>query len=217
MKTAYIHGQVYTGTLPLKQAFLVEDGTFLWVGGEEEARLLEAEERVDLGGAFVCAGFNDSHMHLYGVGTNIMSVQMLGSKSPEDVIERGRKFIEANNVPEGTYVTGRGWNQDYFSDAKRMPNRWDLDQVSTTCPVVAVRACENVDIVLVIDEFVFQSADCLHFREMFVLLGHSVLSWCVKFNCSVSVFVFGNHFFASVKFHTLIIKDKLFFVKFLQG
>lgn len=36
---------------------------------------------------------------------------------------------------------GRGWNQDYFSDADRMPSRWDLDQVSTEVPICAVRAC----------------------------------------------------------------------------
>ena len=36
---------------------------------------------------------------------------------------------------------GRGWNQDYFSDESRMPDRRDLDQVSLEVPVCAVRAC----------------------------------------------------------------------------
>ena len=36
---------------------------------------------------------------------------------------------------------GRGWNQDYFTDVKRMPNRYDLDEVSKEYPVCAVRAC----------------------------------------------------------------------------
>ena len=27
-------------------------------------------------------------------------------------------------------MRGRGWNQDYFTDVKRMPNRFDLDEVS---------------------------------------------------------------------------------------
>ena len=36
---------------------------------------------------------------------------------------------------------GRGWNQDYFEDVKRMPNRWDLDEVSTERPICIVRCC----------------------------------------------------------------------------
>ena len=38
-------------------------------------------------------------------------------------------------------LMGRGWNQDYFTDADRMPDRHDLDQVSEDVPVCAVRAC----------------------------------------------------------------------------
>ncbi len=36
MKTVYYNGRVYTGTLPLCQAFAVEDGRFLQVGSDAE-------------------------------------------------------------------------------------------------------------------------------------------------------------------------------------
>ena len=36
MKTAYFNGAVYTGTLPLQQAFLVEDGIFTQTGTDAE-------------------------------------------------------------------------------------------------------------------------------------------------------------------------------------
>ena len=63
MRTIYYGGKVYTGTLPLVEAFAVEDGRFLFAGTNEEAMALAGEggERVDLEGRFVCAGFNDSH------------------------------------------------------------------------------------------------------------------------------------------------------------
>ena len=64
MKTAYIHGQVYTGTLPLKQAFLVENGKFLAVGSDEDILAIKPDQTTDLNNQFVCAGFHDSHMHL---------------------------------------------------------------------------------------------------------------------------------------------------------
>ena len=33
MKTAYIHGCVYTGQLPLQQAFIEENGKFIKISG----------------------------------------------------------------------------------------------------------------------------------------------------------------------------------------
>ena len=66
MKTIYFNGRVYTGTLPLVQAFAVEGDKFLFAGSDAEALALMSgeDEKVDLGGKFGCAGFNDSHMHL---------------------------------------------------------------------------------------------------------------------------------------------------------
>ena len=66
MKTIYKNGAVYTGKLPLVEAFAVEDGKFVFAGSSAEADALAAagDKVVDLGGKFVCSGFNDSHMHL---------------------------------------------------------------------------------------------------------------------------------------------------------
>ena len=68
MKTVYYNAQVYTGQLPLQQAFAVREGRFVFVGSDAEAAEMPADERIDLQGAFVCAGFNDSHMHLLNFG-----------------------------------------------------------------------------------------------------------------------------------------------------
>ena len=70
MKTIYYNGRVYTGQLPLQQAFAVEGNLFLQVGDTEQLLGLAGEDdvRVDLGDHFVCAGFNDSHMHLLKYG-----------------------------------------------------------------------------------------------------------------------------------------------------
>ena len=59
MKTAYYNAQVYTGELPLRQAFVVENGLFLRTGSNEEmlAMLSDGDRREDLRGGFVCPGF----------------------------------------------------------------------------------------------------------------------------------------------------------------
>ena len=61
MKTIYYNGQVYTGE-GMKEAFVVEDGKFVFVGSNEEA-LKYSGEKINLHGKFICSGFNDSHMH----------------------------------------------------------------------------------------------------------------------------------------------------------
>ena len=52
----------------------------------------------------------------------------------------GRNLAEGKGL-RGGWLLGRGWNQDYFADEKRMPTRHDLDKVSTEIPICAVRAC----------------------------------------------------------------------------
>ena len=137
MKTIYCGGAVYTGKLPLAEAFVVEDGRFLFAGSNEEALKFRGN-RVDLEGKFVCAGFNDSHMHLlnYGQALNVAPLYA-HTGSLADLIA----CLKAQKPSRGGWIIGRGWNQDFFSDADRMPNRWDLDQVSMEYPVLAGRAC----------------------------------------------------------------------------
>lgn len=138
MKTAYINGLVYTGQLPFTQAFLVEDGRFSAVGSNEEILAQNADEIVDLEGKFVCAGFNDSHMHLLNLGQALSVAPLhLYTGSLQEMI-----LCLRNMQPgRGGWILGRGWNQDFFTDVSRMPNRWDLDLVSTEFPVCAIRAC----------------------------------------------------------------------------
>ena len=144
MKTAYINARVYTGTLPLVSAFTVENGLFGLVGGNEEilASLSAADERVDLGGRFVCAGFNDSHMHLLGFGSTLRGARLEGhTDSLAGMIAYLKEYLKENPPREGQWLLGRGWNQDYFADGKKMPSRHDLDAVSRDVPMMLTRAC----------------------------------------------------------------------------
>jgi len=138
MKTIYYNGQVYTGRLPLAEAFGVEDGRFFFAGTDAEAELLDADNRVNLEDAFVCSGFNDSHMHLLNYGQSLTIAPLAKhTQSVEDLIH----CLAQAKPGQGGWILGRGWNQDLFPGEKRMPNRWDLDKVSTEFPVCAVRAC----------------------------------------------------------------------------
>ena len=140
MGTIYYNGKVYTGTLPLQEAFIVDDDQFIFTGSSQDALNQQkgSDQTVDLGGAFVCAGFNDSHMHLLGYGQTLSNARLeQHTESLADVLQCLKEFAQQRSG----WIVGRGWNQDYFTDERRMLNRWDLDSVSTEFPVCAVRAC----------------------------------------------------------------------------
>lgn len=141
MKTIYYNGAVYTGEEVLQEAFVVEDGTFGYVGDSETAKSYaeDGDTCMDLEGKFVCPGFNDSHMHVLGFGKLLQNIQL--AKHTESLAGMLAYLKEAAVAVESEWIVGRGWNQDYFTDVTRMPNRYDLDQVSTERPVCIVRCC----------------------------------------------------------------------------
>ena len=138
MKIFY-NAVVYTGD-GFADAFAVEDGKFVFVGNRADA---PKGELIDLEGAFVCAGFNDSHMHLLNYDQALrMAPLARHTGSLADLLDCLR-----STRPDRGWILGRGWNQDYFSDVRRMPSRKDLDQVSREWPVCAVRACGHALVV----------------------------------------------------------------------
>lgn len=150
MRTAYINGKVYTGE-GFSEAFVTENGRFVKVGTTAEIAAEAAEEMVDLKGTFVCPGFIDSHMHVLSFGNALNCAPLhLHTESLEDLLAAMKAHYEKSGFDKGAqeeksksqrWLIGRGWNQDYFTDVHRMPNRYDLDQVSKDVPIAVVRCC----------------------------------------------------------------------------
>jgi predicted amidohydrolase YtcJ len=55
-------------------------------------------------------------------------------------------FREEHDI-NGSWLKGRGWNQDYFSDFSRMPTRYDIDRIVDDIPVMLTRACGHCCVV----------------------------------------------------------------------
>ena len=146
MKTTYINGNVYTGD-GWTDSFAVEDGRFSQVGTGTDIGGTEGAV-VDLEGKFVCAGFNDSHMHLVNLGNKLSNADLTEhTSSMREMLDYLKEYIRENHPPKGTWIRGRGFNHDYFQDEKRFPNRFDLDQVSVEYPICLVRACGHICVV----------------------------------------------------------------------
>ena len=143
MKTVFYNGRIFTGELPLLEAFSVEVGVFGEVGSNEE--LLSSAsgcELIDLKGRFVCPGFNDSHMHLLNFGQVLSAAPLYKhTGSLAAVIGCLKEKLCSDPPAPGGWLTGRGWNQDCSTDTDRMPDRFDLDVISNEIPIVITRAC----------------------------------------------------------------------------
>ena len=145
MKTIFLNGRVYTGVSDkLAEAFAVEDGRFARVGTDAALSAWAApdDEIVDLGGRFVCAGFIDSHMHLLNYGQALLTAPLNEhTGSLREMLDALKDFLRAHPPSAGQWLIGRGWNQDYFSDVRRMPDRRDLDGISRELPIMITRCC----------------------------------------------------------------------------
>ena len=137
---------VYTAAdaVPVAEAFAVEDGRIAAVG--VEADVLGAYPdwpRVDLGGQTVVPGLIDAHAHLMGLGQALLQADLVGTASVADVVERLRAF--AADLPDGAWVTGRGWDQNDWGGDGAFPTRADLDAAFPDRPVWLSRVDGHAD------------------------------------------------------------------------
>ena len=146
-KKVFYNCRVYTGELPLRGAFAVEDGIFTGVWDGIPDMPDPDVEMHDLEGKFVCPGFNDSHMHLLNYGKTLTGADLTAhTGSLEELKDHLREFLESMDPESSGWLLGRGWNQDYFSDTDRMPDRNDLDEVSDTVPIMITRTCGHCSV-----------------------------------------------------------------------
>lgn len=144
MAIRYEHARVFTGNGAFCTGFVTEGDCFIAVGDEHELKAAYPDaETVDLGGCFVCPGFNDSHMHLLGLGNLLCMAQLAPcTDSLSNVLGAVKAFAQTH--PEEPFILGRGWNQDFFTDEKRFPTRQDLDAICPDRPCMITRACGHV-------------------------------------------------------------------------
>ncbi|MEM6289459.1 MAG: amidohydrolase [Bacteroidota bacterium] len=119
---------------PVAEAFAVDDGRIVAVGAEADVLAAHPDwERRDLGGRTVVPGLIDAHAHLMGLGQALLEADLVGAISKAEVVDRLVAF--AADLPEGAWVTGRGWDQNDWGDGEPFPTRADLDEAFPDRPV----------------------------------------------------------------------------------
>ena len=145
MQTILYHAKLYVERGDFRSALCAEDGIIRAVGTDAEILALARPgcRRIDCGGRTVVPGFNDSHMHLMQLAQTRYEAPISGVCSVDDLIARCREFLASHPERAEQGLHAIGWNQDNFPDG-RLPDRHDLDRISTTVPVVLERVCGHI-------------------------------------------------------------------------
>ena len=136
--TIIIGANVYTvnDEFTKAEAFAIKDGKIIDVGTSVEMQLKYAATYVnDVKGKTIVPGFIDAHCHFYGLGLQQQKVDLEGTKSFEEVIERIVNFQKEKNV---AYITGRGWDQNDWK-VKEFPSKEKLDELFPDTPIAVTR------------------------------------------------------------------------------
>ncbi len=135
-----INARIYTvdDSRPVVSALAVRDGRIAFAGSVREAMALRgAGTRVlDLKGRTIIPGMMDAHAHLLALGKSLQTVNLVGTKSYEEVI--ARVVERSKGVAPGIWITGRGWDQNQWGDT-RFPTHEALSRALPNNPVYLER------------------------------------------------------------------------------
>ena len=117
-------------------AMAIRDGKILAIGTNEEIKnTYDSKNTIDAKGKFIYPGLIDAHCHFYGYGLNLQEVDLRGTNSMKEVIERVKAFQKEKN-PD--FIVGNGWDQNDW-EVKKYPSKEDLDAEFPNIPVVLNR------------------------------------------------------------------------------
>ena len=137
--TLVVNAVIYTvdSSFSTAQAMAIKDGIIVATGTDAEILVAyTAPEKIDAKGQAVYPGFIDAHAHFVGYGKSLFQVDLFGTTSWEEAVERVKVFAAAH--PELTWIEGRGWDQNKWP-GKKYPTNALLNTLFPNTPVVLQR------------------------------------------------------------------------------
>ena len=137
--TIVVNGVIYTvdSSFSTAQAMAIKDGLIVATG--TDAAILAAytaPEKIDAKGQAVYPGLIDAHAHFVGYGKSLFQVDLFGTTSWEEAVERVKVFAAAH--PNLVWIEGRGWDQNKWP-GKKYPTNALLNTLFPNTPVVLQR------------------------------------------------------------------------------
>lgn len=141
--TIYLNGHILTMNKndDIAAAIAVSGTSITAVGSNEDALRCAgpATKTVDLQGKTMLPGFIDPHSHVYNNALRIVTEANLNSppigahKSIDDILRTLKK--RAESTPAGKLIKGFGYDDTALTEKRRIDRR-DLDQVTTSHPII---------------------------------------------------------------------------------
>ncbi len=120
----------------VQQAMAIKDGKIIEVGPERQIlNKYSAEEVLDAGGKDIYPGFTDAHGHMLSYAQQLLSVDLVGTKSMDELLVRVEKYQQRN---KRKFIIGRGWDQSLWGDTS-FPTNDRLNQLFPEIPVCLIR------------------------------------------------------------------------------
>jgi predicted amidohydrolase YtcJ len=115
----------------------VKEGKIIFIGTQEELKSqnLKASKTIDATGKFVYPGWIDAHCHFYRLGQQEQRVDLVGTASYQEVLDKIQEFQKANNK---AFIIGRGWDQNDW-EVKEYPTNKELNDLFPETPVAITR------------------------------------------------------------------------------
>ncbi len=128
---------------PAVESMVVMDGKVAAIGHPEDLRAAYPDlAEHSAGGKTIVPGFTDSHGHFMGLGLEKLSVDLRGTRSIDEVIQRINDFY--SDLEPGEWIRGRGWNQELWP-SRSFPTRQDLDAHFPDNPIAFSRIDGHAD------------------------------------------------------------------------
>lgn len=121
----------------IAEAIAIDDGIIVGIGTDEEILdRFTPRSILDAKGLPVYPGFIDSHAHFLGLGLSQSRLDLNGTSSFEEVLDRAQQFRKQH--PSLKAIVGRGWDQNDWK-IKQLPNKTILDSLFPDIPVALTR------------------------------------------------------------------------------
>ncbi len=132
------NANIYTvdDTQPKAKAFVIKDDKFIAVGSlAEVSKTYSCTDSIDAQGKTIVPGLIDAHCHFYGLGVQQQKVDLIGTKSYDEVLTR---IVNFQKKKKASFITGRGWDQNDW-EVKEFPTKEKLDSLFPETPVAVTR------------------------------------------------------------------------------
>ncbi|MFC2160481.1 amidohydrolase [Acidobacteriota bacterium] len=125
-----------------QEAVAVKGDRIVYVGNRKKAEAFIGPETkvLDLEKKLILPGLIDSHAHIYNLGQELTRLNITGSKSYQEIIEKVAERVKA--AQPGEWIVGGRWDQNDWED-KNFPIHDVLSAVSPENPVYLKRVDGN--------------------------------------------------------------------------